>query len=225
MLRRFIDWWNKKPNEDAIEDAYVEEVYKYETTLVRDLKIIAELLGRELSKEGMSYFHTSKETISFHTRGIRKEEVRRSVKLKSLRITDNRYGSIESYFWEADYEEYKKVYESKYLSYANIVRELKDVVRDNFNNPDYFYIFCKYEDSIYIVASTLKDEHENNNGEISEEVFKKAKEIIEKSGQAIMKRYRELEHIEELQKEAVSKSLIGRLDSEIEFIDKYLEVN
>lgn len=230
MLRKFVNWWNKKTDEDMVEATegfYTEEEeYKFETTLVRDLKIIADLLGKEFPEKLTSSFRALKMegTIQFYTEKVDTYKVRETIGLKSLKIVRN-WENIETCSWEADYKEYEKVYRSKHLRYANVVRELLDVVQKNFDNADYLYTFCKYEDSIYIVSSTLKDEYENNDRGISAEVFQKAKIIIEKFGQAFMKKYKELEHIEELQKEAVSKSLINRLDSEIEFIDKYIEVN
>lgn len=229
MLRKFIDWWNQKPNGDAIgvnQGLYLEEEYKYETTLARDLKLIASLLGKEFPKDMVTDFYTLKSEgkINFYTKGVTEKEIMNKVKLKSLKV-ERRWESIDTILWRASHEEYRKVYQSKHMRYANVVRELLRLVEKNLDNPEYSYTFCKYEDSIYIVASTLKDEYENNDDVISEEVFQKAKVIIEKCGQAIMKKYRELEHIEELQKEAVNKSLINRLDNEIEFIDKYIEVN
>lgn len=230
MLRKFIDWWNQKPNGDVLgvtQGLYKEEEdYKFETTLVRDLKIISDLLGKEFPESLTSKFYTSENagTISFYTEKTDKNKVRKIIGLKSLKI-EHEWEYIETTSWIADYKEYKKVYESKHLRYANTIRELLGIVKKNFDNPDYFYTFCKYEDSIYIVASTLKDEYENNDSEISEEVLQKAAKIIEKFGQGFMKRYRELEYIEKLQQEAVSKSLLDRLDNEIEFIDNYIEVN
>lgn len=231
MIKNFLEWWRsgKPENHDsnAFEDEQQiyneEEDYRYETTLVRDLKIISDLLGKEFPHHIADRNVNRYGEIRFRSDGFSIKEIRKAVGLKSFSV-EHDFSNIGTVYWTVDKNEYEKTYETKYTSYANTIRKLTDLIERNFDNPDYFYVFCKYEDSIYIVANTLKDEYENNSDEISDDVFQKSKIIIEKTGQAILKRYRELEYIEELQKEAVSKSLINRLDDEIDFMDKFIEV-
>ncbi|MGG0667774.1 hypothetical protein ABE073_04510 [Lederbergia citrisecunda] len=231
MLKKFMDWWGRQPYVESreaidLEDNHLQTTndYRFETTLARDLNTIADLMGREFPKNiARNSWKQDSKRIEFRSEDYSVKEIKKAINLDSFKI-ENDYSNIGTVYWSLEISEYEKVYKSKHSYYANVVRKLLKIVKDNIDKPDYFYVFCKYEDSIHIVATTLKDDYNNNNGEINEEVFQKAKTIIEKCGETIVKRYKELEHIEELQKEAVSKSLINRLDNEIDFIDKYIEV-
>ena len=218
MLRKFIDWWNKSNGNPVkrAEGFVIEEKYRFNTTLARDLKLIADLLGKEFPKHiSQNIRGDNGRRIDFRSEGHSIRNIKNEVNLKSFRV-DNDLSNIDIVYWSVDISEYKTVYESKYKQYAKSVRE--------FDNPIYYYIFSKYEDSIYIVANTLKDVYEHNGG-LDDEVFQKVYVIIWKFKVALEEKTGELKHIEKLQHQAVSKSLIDRLDNEIEFIDKYLEVN
>lgn len=226
MLQRFIDWWNKSNGNPVkrAEGLAIEGEYRFNTTLARDLKLIGDLLGKEFPKHISPNIRGGNgRRIDFRSEGYSIRNIKNEVNLKSFRV-DNDLSNIDIVYWSVDISEYKTVYESKYKQYANSVRELLATVEREFDNPTYYYIFSKYEDSIYIVANTLKDVYEHNGG-LDDEVFQKVYVIIWKFKVALEEKTSELKHIEKLQHQAVSKSLIDRLDNEIEFIDKYLEVN
>lgn len=244
MIRKFIDWWNQKPvHED--EDTEQEEKYQqkeeefhYETTLNLDLKRLINLFKSDFPFHAIEKLVTREKfnKVSFRTKNISKEIVRETVPLYSLkwcrsdrdlRIDWDSYRSRvydDVDYWEANYEEYKELYKPHHTEYGeNVIKALLEEVEINYKNQYYYYIFTKYEDSIHIVYNTLKDAKEQN-GEISEELFQKSTIIIEKFAKAMNKKKEEIEHIEKLQQEAVSKSLIDRLDNEIMYMDKFTEV-
>lgn len=231
MFTKFMEWWAKEPTygkkefvENIIE--YEHEEWKFQTTLVKDLEQIANLLSKEFPRK---IFHKIdkfkyRNKIHFRSNYGSKKPIQRNMGLKSL-VIDREWEAIDEIWWEADLDEYERVYEGRGHSYSILVRKLKNFIKDNYDNTAFQYTYCKYEDSINIVMNALKDDKDNNDGEISDEVFQKSKLIINKLGRAIGEKQQEIEHIEQLQKEVVRKSLIGRLDNELEFIDKYLEVD
>ena len=228
-MRKLVNWWNKKPNsenEDEVVDIYHEEKeFRYETTLKRDLRELVDLLSYEFPHDKVESFREMNYSgkLTFMTESSYSiEHVYRMIPMKTLQVTATySHGT----YWEADHGEYKEKYLSKQSAYSKtVIKPLLKTVEDNFNDKAFYYIFCKYEDSIYIVLNTLKDILDHN-GSISREVLKKSSEIIDRFKVAIDKKIEEIEYVEELQKEAVSKSLIGRLDSEIEFMDTFLEVD
>lgn len=218
MIKKFAEWWKQKAN--VVEHEVNKEYgYRYETTLVRDLKAIADLLGKEFPFD-KPYGYSGK--YRFRTQDKSQEDVKNTLRLKTLQVAEE-HKFIRVIYWHVDEKEFKSVYESKYSYYKKTIRNLLKIIEANFNNPDYFYTFCKYEDSIHIVANTLKDERENNDGDISKDVFEKSKTIIEKLGFAVVDKYEELKNLEKLQKEAVSKSLVNRLNDELDFMNNYIE--
>lgn len=250
MLRRFIDWWNKKPYSEDEKSKYQKDVYPYsqeeefhyETTLNLDLKRISNLLTLNFPHTLVENFNISKvsSTVRFRTRDLSAEIVKDTIPMESLAISrmerdlksnwrERHISSYDMYddilYWEASFKEYEELYKPYYQEYIDeTIKPLLSRVEVNYKNKLYFYIFTKYEDSIHIVYNALKDAKEQS-GEISDELFQKSSVIVEKLKDAMDKKTGEIDYIEKLQQEAVSKSLIDRLDNEIEFIDNYIEVN
>lgn len=235
MLKKFMDWWKQNPNAELVEvfdydvdykgshKIVIEEEYRYETTLVRDLDKIANLLGKRFPYD-KPYKISGTNLLRFRTEGESVKEVTNKIELKSLTIHED-MTNIGVIYWEIDVKEYRRVYESNFVEFADAVRELLKFVKKNFDNSDYFYTFCKYEDSVHIVADTLKDELDNGDGEIGDAVFQKAKAILSRCAHAINNKKDEIEYIEELQREAVRKSLENRLEEELDFMNNYIETN
>lgn len=251
MLKKFTDWWKQKPNAEPMEAFdYVieysspkntsiqpEEDFKYETTLKRDLTKIVNMFNNDQLEGIVNGITVDKENnkVYLRTEGLSIEFVREMIELKTLSIDteyfrmlnysflDNR--STEKYQWIASYSEYKSVYEKPVKTYAKQeIIPLLELIKQNFNNKAYNYIFCKYEDSIHIVVNAFKDSIEHS-GEVTEEVLEKSKVIINKLKLSLEEKQKEIELIEQMQKEAVAKSIANRLDNEIKFIDEYLEIN
>lgn len=250
MLKKFTEWWKQKPYAEPMEtfDYNVEytstnnvsnndEDFKYETTLKRDLSKIVNMFSNDSLKDIVSGISIDEEKniVYLRTEGLSIEFVKEMIDLETLIIDSDHfrrrsYGFFEEpyrekYQWIASYTEYKKVYEKPINNYTKQeIVPLLEVVKQNFNNKVYHYIFCKYEDSIHIVVNAFKDSIEHS-GEVTEEVLEKSKVIIDKLKVSLEEKRKEIELIEQMQKEAVAKSIASRLDNEIKFIDEYIESN
>jgi hypothetical protein len=238
LFQNIINWWRQKPSDKENDDSgytldeYVD-VWSYKTTLIKDLQEISKILNPKSLEsiiEKLKIYEEDDE-VKFETKGLHKDFVKECVNLKTL--CEDWQSYVHNYRewldkdivrWEASYSEYKRHYETdQHLYNSSVIEPLLNIVRENFNNRAYSYIFCKYEDSIHIVLNAIKDSIEYN-GELTEEVFIKSKFIIEKLRVVLNEKQKEIEHIEKLQQEAAQKSIVGRLDAELEFIDRYIEV-
>lgn len=202
----------------------LEKSHKIQTTLVDDLYEIADEIGKDFKDHDVYDINVWEflQEVQFKTRGYSEKQVRKSIGLYSLEI--RRKWPDGEIWWEADLYEFEEKYSNLKTEYGKYVRGLGDFVKENYNNTAYHYIFSRYEDSVNIVLNTIKEDKQENNGIISDDVLEKSKLIINKLNIAIDKKKVEVKKIQILQDKAAQKSRIGRLDSELEFIDKFIEV-
>lgn len=202
----------------------LEKSYKIQTTLVEDLYKIADEIGKEFKDHDVYDVNVwdHLQEVQFKTRGYSEKQVRKSIDLYSLEI--RRKWSGGDIWWEADLYEFEEKYGNLKTEYGKHVRKLGDFVKENYNNTAYRYIFSRYEDSINIVLNTIKEDKQENNGIISDDILEKSKLIINKLNIAIDKKKEEVKKIQILQDKAAQISRIGRLESELDFIDKFTEV-
>lgn len=231
MLQKIAIWWKsiiRERSEKANSREELEDFNSYTTTLVRDLDVIAELLERSEFPQHIArrvYLDRWSGKIEFKSSGYSVREIRQEVKLKTFHVKSN-LSNIGVVYWLADLEEYNRVYETdtqyRDREYAKKVRKMLASVKRNASNLHYRHTFIRYEDSILIVANTLKEDYENNK-RIQEKVFQISAEIIDKCASALAEKHKELERIDILKRKAVSDSLVDRLTDEIKFIEDVIE--
>lgn len=198
--------------------------HKFQSTLAQDLYNIADEMGKPFEECGIKIESINLwrvlEEVCFTTKGYSEAKVRKHIKLDSLKIIRESMSNIR---WEADYHEFKEKFESPKIEYGNHLRVLADFVKENYHITDYHYVFNKYEDSINIVLNTVREDKQENSGIISDEILEKSQLIINRFEVAFDEKKEEIKLLDTLQSKATQKSLIGRLDSELEFIDKFIE--
>lgn len=252
MFRLVLEWWNNgKQKEEGFVKPKAKEEWVYKTSILDDLYSISDMLDKtELIQNIMTNIKINEQTnkIWFFTKGYPTYFVIDALQLESLTLDEdyaskyrvtkyNRDWEMSSqldrffdekrkddYNWTAKYDEYKEKYFSEnYIFSKEKVQPLIEIMKKCFSNNQYSYIFCKYEDSITTVKNAI-EEVLLIDSNIPEYIFEKCEIIFSELTSSIETKNKEISDMENIQDEAVRRSVKERLEMEIEYINKFVKM-
>lgn len=197
-------------------------------TPIKQLGRIVGLSAEHLRFDPTRKYHSEedKSKVRFFVEREDAEKILDTCPIPSMQLIGPYYGGYGSgygggrYVVECDYKEYAMLYRNPYYNY--IEEEVKPVLERVVQKKEdqmIRYMLISYEITFTNIANTIKDCHEIN-GHMTKEVADRIKVLMDKFIADVVKHEEELKQIALEQKKRLNKSLIERLDEEIEVMNR-----